>query len=213
MIKRAYNIQMTYDISDSEKMYAEQALQVTDYLLGVVENFAAHLDMMYLPFKENPDITTEQIWKFRATFREYRDQAKENWTEVQHIGLRIVKLMNAFMSDTQIEKIMRSFNTSVEDVGKSFDDFLILFKNLQAQDFKENAVKTIESIKKEIAQLKEIIEERVQNILEKDILGKSWIDSTNDDDRSESVDLTPQKPFDIQLFEERQRNIKETEKA
>ena len=208
MQKRSYNIQMTYDISDSEKMYAEQALHATDYMLGMIESFINHLDMMHLPFTENQDITPEQVWQFRATFREYRDQAKKNWQEVKNVGFKIVKLMNNFMSDTQIEKIMKSFNASLDDVSKQFDAFIILFNMLQSADFKANAVKSIDAIKKETAQLKEIIDERVQNILEKDILAKSWIDQTGDI----SVNLEKNKPFDIKLFEERKEQLKDSGK-
>ena len=160
--------------------------------------------MMYLPFKENQDITPEQIWKFRSTFRDYRDQAKKNWKDVQNVGFKIVELMNNFMSDTQTEKVMKSFSASIEDVAKQFNAFLTLFDELQSSDFKSISIKSIDAIKKEIAQLKEIIEQRVQNLLEKDILAKNWIDDAG----YVSLNLNKQKPFDVQLFEKRKNHLK-----
>ena len=202
MFKRAYQVQMSYDVSDAEKLHAEQALQAFDYLLGSIENFTTHLDLMWMPFKENQDITPEQIWEFRATFGDYRDQAKENIKKMQNTAFKCINIMENFISDTQVEKIMKSFNACMEDVLSQFNDFLMLFKALQSKDFKENAVKSIDAIKKETAQLKEIVEERVQNCLEKDILARNWTDF---DTESKIEQKTP---FDIQLFQQREESLK-----
>lgn len=190
---------MTYDISDKEKLYANKALHAFEYLLSAIESFNTHLDLLLIPFKENQDITPEQIWKYRANFRDFRDLAEKNLDKIKKISLRCMKIINYFISDTQIEKIMRSFNSCIEDVILQFDRFMKLFNNMQAQDFKDNIVKAIDGIKKETAQLKQIIEERIQDRLERDILNKSWVNNEGD----VSMYLAKKDPLEMRLFKKR----------
>jgi len=197
MFKRSYHIQMTYDISDTEIMYAEEAIQAFTYLLKGIERFNSHLDKLAVPFKTNQEVPAEQVWDARSTFRDYRDNAQNYLDIIKKLAFACVKIMNNFMSDTQVEKIMKSFNMSIDDVTKQFGRFKRLFKNLQAEDFIANCVKAIDAIKKEVAQLNQIIEERIQKYIETDILAKSWMDNAGDLD----LELEDKVPFDQELLE------------
>ena len=205
ILKRSYQVQMSYDISDAEHMYANNAIAAFDVLLGSIKLFSGQLDKMLIPFKENQDITSEQIFKFRSTFRGFRDEALTRLNDVKSKAFSCVAIMMHFVSDTQVEKIMKSFNMCVEDVTKQLKIFSILFDNLQAQDFKTNIVKSIQAIKKETAQLKQIIEERIQNYLETDILAKSWTDTAGDRDNK----LKEKIPYDVELFNQQQTALQE----
>lgn len=203
MLKRSYHVQMTYDISDTEIMYAEQAIQAFDYLLKGIERFSAHLDKMSVPFKENTAVPAEQIWEARSTFRNYRDESQKNLDRIKKLAFSCVKIMMHFMSDTQVEKIMKSFNMSIDDVSRQYDRFQRLFQNLQAPDFIENCVKAIDAIKKETAQLNQIIEERIQKYIETDILAKSWMDTAGDMD----LQLDEKVPFEQELLEAQKEKL------
>jgi hypothetical protein len=196
---------MNYDISDVEKMQAEKAITAFSKLIKVIDVFADHLQKMFIPFKENQDITPEQIWKFRRTFRDYRDRAEENLDNMKEAAFHCAQIMMTFMSDTQVEKLMKSFNMSIDDVSKQFRIFKDYFNNLQADDFKDNAVKTLDTMSKEIDQLKEIVDERIQSYLETDILAKSWVDEAGGDNHIEE-----KVPYDSKLFDAQQQELSKT---
>jgi hypothetical protein len=203
MLKRSYHVKMTYDISDVEIMYAEQAIQAFNYLLKGTQKFINHLDKMAVPFKENTSVPVEQIWEARTTFRNYCDESKKNLNQIKKLSFSCVQIMMHFISDTQVEKMIESFNMCINDVTKQFERFQRLFQNLQASDFIANCVKAIDAIKKEVAQLNQIIEERIQKYIETDILAKSWMDDSGE----LNLQLDEKVPFEQELLEAQKEKL------
>jgi hypothetical protein len=202
--KKAFSVQMSYDVTNTEKMRAEKCLKTFSQFIAVLETFTTHLDLMHSPFSENQDITPEQIYEQRVPMRNFRDRAEHNYEGVRESGMACIDDMKIFMSDTQAEKIMKSFIMSIDDVTKQFEYFADLFKNLKADDFKANVIKTIESVKKESAQLKQIVEDRIENYIKTDILSKSWMDSAGHRATKEEDDT----PFNTQLFKQREEKLR-----
>lgn len=204
--KTASSVKMTYDISDAEKMYAEHAILAFNKLLVGIRKFVDHLDKMSIPFKGNVQVPPEQIWKAKTTFRNYRDESTNNLNNVKKLSFDCVKLMNNFMSDTQVEKIMKSFNMAIDDVTKQFDRFTRLFENLQDKDFISNCITAIDAVKKETAQLNQIIDERIKSYIENEILAKSWVDSVGDF----NLQMDDKVPFEKELLEAQKEKLQKS---
>lgn len=204
MIKKSYSVQMSYDVSDVEKSQAEKALLSFDYALSLLRTANGHLNIMYVPFKDHPDISTEQIVKYRAALRRFRDKSVENFNNFKIAAFKCVTLMQIFSSDTQTVKIIKSFISSIDDIEKQVNKFVAFFDKLESKTFVADVVKSIDKIQKECKDLEEIIDERIKNHLQSNILGKTWIDGISNELQMKVEKKTP---LLIDLFHERQNQL------
>ena len=205
MIKRAYSAMLTYQISDSEKDQAEKAIRWFNHCQKILEQCEEHLNLMYNPFKKDNSITPDKIFTIRAALRRYRDKVVENFNNFKKIAFKCYSIMQPFTSDTQTEKLLKSFVSSVEDIETQVNRFVELFSNLQSEDFSKGIVSAIDNIKKESAKLEQIIEERIKNHIQTNILNKNWIDGVSNE-LQEKVEK--KSPLVMQLVEERQDLLK-----
>ncbi len=204
MIKKAYAVQMSYDVSDGERAQAEKALITFDHALSLLKIANDHLNIMSVPFKNNPDISTEQITKYRAALRRFRDRAVENFNSFKVMSFRCITLMQMFSSDTQTVKIMKSFISSIDDIEKQVNQFVSLFDKLESKTFVADVVKYIEKIQKECAELEEVIDERIKSHIQSNILGKTWIDGISNELQ---MKIEKKTPLLIDLHNERQNQL------
>jgi len=198
--KQAYNSMLTYQISDSEKERAEKAMRWFNHCLKIVEQCDKHLNLIYNPFKKSPDTTPEVIFKHRAMLRRYRDKVVNNFNKFKKAAFKAYVIMQPFTSDTQTEKLLKSFVASIEDIEIQVNRFVDLFDNLQSEDFSKGVITAIDNIKKEIVQLEQIVNERVKNHLQTNILARNWVDSISNE-LQEKVEK--KSPLVMQLVEDR----------
>lgn len=203
-IIKSYAIQMSYDVSDAEKSQAEKALMTFDYALKLLKTSKDHLNIMAIPFKNNPDISTEQIIKYRAALRRFRDRSVENFNNFKITSFKCITLMQMFSSDTQTVKIMKSFISSIDDIEKQVNQFVALFDKLESNSFINDVVNNIEKIQKECEELEETIDERIKSHLQSNILGKTWIDGISSELQMKVEKKTP---LLIDLHNERQNQL------
>src|SRR6266404_4631484 len=109
MIKKSYSIQMSYSVSDQEKFQAEKALMCFDHSVKSLKMASDHLNIMKTPFKDNQEISPDELMKARSALRRFRDKAVENFNDFKNIAFKCVQLMQPFTSDTQIVKLIKSF--------------------------------------------------------------------------------------------------------
>ena len=204
MIKKAYAVQMTYDVSDDEKQQAEKALLFFGHCLKLLKMAKDHLDIMYTPFKDNPDMDPQEVVKARAAIRRFRDKAIENVNEFKRAAFQCVNVMQSFSSDTQTLKLMKSFINSIDDLEMKVNLFAELFIDLESKTFTADVVKSIEDIQKECDDLEEIIDERIRGHIQSNILATSWIDSVSNDLQMQIEEKTP---LIIDLFNKRQDQL------
>jgi hypothetical protein len=206
MIKRGYSTQMSYDITNDEKVQAEKALMAFEYALKVLNLADQHLNIMFIPFKDHGDIKPEEILKFRAALRRFRDKAIENFNNFKIAAFKCINLIQTFSSDTQTAKLIKSFISSVEDMENQVNNFSKLFESLESKDFVQKVVQIIDGIKKEIKQLNQIVEDRIRTHIQTNILGKTWVDSISKDLQ---VNVEKKTPLLIELNKERQKELSE----
>jgi replicative superfamily II helicase len=207
MIKKGYAVQMTYDVSDAEKTQAEKALicfSHTDKLLDLASD---HLNIMKTPFKNNPEMSGEDVLKARAAIRRFRDKSIENFNEFKKKAFECVNVMKDFSTDTQTLKLMKSFISSIDELEEKVNEFGDLFSDLEAKDFSTNIVKSIEEIQTQCEDVSEIIDERIKNHIQTNILATSWVDSVSSDLQLQVQEKTP---LILDLFNQRQDQLNES---
>jgi hypothetical protein len=204
MIKKAYAVQMTYDVSDEEKDQAEKALLYFNHAAKVLEIADEHLNIMKTPFKDNSEIDSKEIMKARAAIRRFRDKAVENFNDFKKASFKCVNIMNIFHSDTQTLKLMKSFISSIDELELKVNKFVDLFDDLESKSFVQNVVKYIEDIQKECDEVSEIIDKRIKNHIQNNILATSWVDNVSSDLQMQIEEKTP---LIIDLFNKRQDQL------
>lgn len=204
MIKYAYAVQMTYDVSDEEKSQADKALLFFTHSLKLLDMASDHLNIMKTPFKDSPDMSSEDIMKARAAIRRFKDKAVENFNDFKHTAFNCVNVMQIFSSDTQTLKLMKSFISSIDDLEVKVNRFVDLFGDLESKDFSKNVVIDIEAIQEQCDDINEIIDERIKNHIQNNILAVSWVDSV-----SNNLQLKVEKrtPLVLDLFNKRQQQL------
>lgn len=201
--RKVYAVSLSYEVPSEEKDQAEKALMAFDILLRKLKTCDEHLDLIYSPFKNNSNISPEQTYKVRASLRRYRDKVADNFNMFKRIAFRCFVFMQPFSSDTQVVKFSKSFVLAIGDIEKQVNRFIDLFADLESKDFAPTIVKSVENIKKEIAQLEQIIEDRVKPYIENNILAVNWVDSVSDE-LQEKVEKRV--PLAVRLVEERKQS-------
>ncbi len=204
MIKRAYTTQMTYEVSDKEKVEAQRALEFFKHASKLLDLASTHLDIMKTPFKDNPEMDPKEIMKARAAIRRFRDKSVENFNVFKDSAFQCVRVMQNFSSDTQTVKLMKSFISSVDDLEVAINKFVDLFKDLEDKDFAANIVKAIEESQKQCDDIQEMIQERIVDHIQKNILAATWVDSVSD---RMQVKMEPKTPLILDLFNRRQDQL------
>jgi hypothetical protein len=205
--KRAYSIQMSYEVSDIEKKQAEQALLYFAYSLKVLRKASDHLDVLKTPFKNNPEMNPDEVMKARAALRRFRDKAIDNFSDFKTVAFRCVNSMQLFASDTQSVKLMKSMITAIDELEIKVNTFAEVFDDLQSKDFAKDAVSAIEDVQKQCDDIEEIIDERIKTHIQNDILATSWVDSVSQDLQ---MKVEKQTPLILDLFNRRQKQLNDS---
>lgn len=206
MIKRAYSVNMTYEVSDAEKQQAEKAILHFTHAIKLLSLASNHLNIMKTPFKENTDMTPDAVVHARAALRRFRDQSTENFNDFKIGAFRCVNAMQEFASDTQTIKLMKSFISSIDDLEDKVNSFVKLFENLESKDFPQETVKAIEEIQKQCGEIDEIANDRIKDHIQSNILAKNWVNSVSN---SLQQEIEKKTPLILDLFNQRQDQLNE----
>jgi hypothetical protein len=204
MIKRAYAIQMSYDVSDEEKNQAEKALLAFEHASKTLQLASNHLDIMKTPFKDNPEIDPKEVLKARVAIRRFRDQSVENFNNFKKQAFQCVAVMQMFESDTQSLKLMKSFISSIDDLETKVNKFVELCADLEAKSFVQDVIKELEAVQEQCEDIQEIIDERIKNHIQSNILATSWVDTVSNDLQTKIEERTP---LIVDLFNQRQDQL------
>lgn len=198
---------MSYEVSNLEKEDAEKALLLFNHALKKLTIASDHLNIMKIPFKDGTNVSPEEIVNFRAAIRRYRDKVIDNFNEFKNIAFQCVNIMQTFSSDVQSVKLVKSFISSIDILESDVNDFADLFSNLEDKDFATNIVSNIELIQKQCKEIEELIEDRIKDHIQNNILSTSWVDSVSNDLQ---MQIEKKTPLVMELYEKRQDQLNNT---
>jgi len=204
--RKAYIVNMTYEVSDAEKLQASRALVHFNHVLKLLHLSTDHLNIMKTPFKDNPGMSADDVMKARAALRRFRDKAIENFNDFKQAAFKCVNAMQDFSFDTQTIKLIKSLIASIDDLEKNVNKFSDLFNDLESKDFASNIVKEIEKIQSDGDAIEEIIEERIKRHIQNNILATSWVDSVGDEIQ---MKIEKKTPLLLDLYNKRQDQLNE----
>jgi len=203
--RRAYAVQMSFDVPDSERRTAEKAKEAFKQLSSQLKLTVEYLSLIYEPFKKYEQIDPKEVAEHRVLLRKIQRKAADKFKKISRQYNKCLGLMQEFSTDTRTEVLMTSFADAKEDVFKQVRTFLSIFSNLDSTDFRNNLVSSIEAIRKQINQLRQLISDRIISHIDSNILAKSWIDTISDKYQDKVQEKVP---LIIELFRERQQSLK-----
>jgi hypothetical protein len=203
MIKKAFAIQMSGRVPDSEKRVAEQAAESFKELNGKLRVAINHLNAISTSFAKLQTPDTKEILKHRMVLRNFRDQVKKNFEEIMSIANNSAVLMAKFGSDPETIEVMNSFGSQIQDLEKQVNRFLALFSNIGDESFMPSVLAAIDSVKKQVSQLKQLVNDRALEHIDTNILAKKWTSDIRDENDNSVYDRLP---LLVQLFNETKAN-------
>jgi hypothetical protein len=206
MIKKAYAVQMTYDVSDEEKNQAEKALLFFVHTDKILTMASDHLNIMKTPFKDSPEMSPNEVMKARAAIRRFRDKVVDNFNDFKRSAFNCVNIMQIFSTDTQTLKLMKSFISSIDELEVKVNRFVDIFSDLESKSFAQDVVKLIENIQAQCDDIHEIIDDRIKTHIQTNILATSWVDNVSTDLQ---MQIERKTPLIIDLFNKRQDELNE----
>lgn len=178
-MKKAYAIQLSYNISDNEKLVAEKALLYFSDVSKKLEMANNHLNILKIPFEENQDITKESLMEQRVAVRNFRDKSIDNFNLFKISAFKCVDIMQNFSSDTESVKMLKSFISEIDNLESYVNDFADLFKNINSNEFKPLILKNIKLIQDKCEEIQDLIDQRIKVHLQTNILAKSWVNTVS----------------------------------
>ena len=156
---------------------------------------------MYNPFKKYDTISSEALAKKTGLLNRFKQKVKENFSNTKAHSLKAIQSFNYFSSDAQVLEMINSFKSSMESVEKEVVTFMDILDNYKSPDFKNNVISSIDNIKKQSAQTKKLLEDRIISYIDENILAKNWVSNTGNEI---NLKIEERVPLITELFNERQ---------
>lgn len=204
--KIAETVEMSIAIPDSEVNVAKSIISNLNKLSKKYDAFNSLLDNMYTPFADAESISKESINKHKSAIWDFKKSIEETLSEVQSVSLICYKDLTYFASDTDINELKETFRDKTSQID---DDCRILcdaLKTWEAEDFREIVVKSIENLKKQISESRELINDRIIKHINDNILDNSWVKNIGD---KLQVEIKEREPFIKQLYDEREQKLRQ----
>lgn len=196
---------MHFEVPESEKRVAEKAEECFNRLIDDLDKLKKYLDLIYIPFQKCQNVDMKMVVDYRKTFQDYKDQVENKLNNVSKLAYQCVSLMNGFTSDSAIEELMDSFISSIRNLEKYSDTFVSIFSNLNDTEFRNHLISTIDSLKKQMNQIEQLIKDRILEHIDSNILAKNWVKSVSE--RFEDAPIPAKVPLVVRLFRERQKAL------
>lgn len=209
------SVEMSFDVPDSEIQVATLAIERFEDVIKAVRTAVIQLDTVYNPFKDADEIPKQDIIDRRGAFFIYSNKITENFNNMKKKALLALKELNNFSIDNQVQDLISAFNDSVETLEDAVNKLLETLDEYESDTFRDDVVAYVEDIQKKADELEDIINDRVIDFIDVNILAKSWVTDSNNGLDIEIIDKVP---LITELVQEQQQaqqfpeNLKENQK-
>ena len=201
--KIANSIEMSFEISDSEKEIANDAKIRFEAILKRLRDSVEHLDIIYEPFRRHENVSTRSLVGKRGLLNRYKQKVKGNFNDLKTVALLAIRKLSYFSKgDTSIQEIINSFVDSMEDVEVLVTKFLDIMGDYESNTFRKDVMSTIDLIRTQANKFELLVKERIIGHIDTNILSNNWMSSKRDELQLQMEDASP---LITELFEERQK--------
>lgn len=175
MIKKSY-FNNTYDLSSEEQQQAQQLIIYIDYSKKVLLEAKGFLDTIKIPFKNNPNMKSEELLNQRAYLRKFRDDTLAKFNNFKISAYYVINLLSRFSSDPQINSMSKALIEAVSAIEDSLTKFQEMFNNIESNTFVKDIIDNCELLQSKMKDLESIIDERIKKYILTNVLGQNWVD-------------------------------------
>ncbi len=204
--KIAATIEMSFEIPESEKKKAQEAIDLFKKVLSSLDVAKDHITTMYDPFKEAESIPVESLHENRGVIHRYKEQIKDNFNKTSIYALKAYSALDAFSSDTHIDELINTFKKTMGDLIDQVNVLMDVFGNMQSKEFKNQFISACDSVFSASFEVDKLINERIIDFVNTNIVGSDWISSTK---QEIDFQIDSKVPYITQLFEERKEVLGE----
>jgi len=219
MFKSSDTVELSLDITDAEKKTANELVGLLKLLMDKLLKFNNYLNILYNPFKEYQTVSQESAYKYRASLWRFTEEVEKlyfgekeskeskesnqpkDWP-IKKIAFVAAAKLKEFSTDTHIAKLLESFSDDATDVEDNVTSLIAIIRNYESSTFRNNVVSSMENVKKEISELKKIIEDRIIDHVNTNILAKNWIE---DSSQELNIPVQEREPYVVRLYKEREQ--------
>lgn len=173
--KIAYQVQMSFDVPKEEKHLAEKCIEYFSLVMNHCELTNDYLNKIYDPFSsEGASATPEELHEKRGLLNRYKQSLKKRYNKIKLLAFYAMQLFNNFSNDTRSIELINAFESDFNILIKSVEDVLDVLSNYKSESFKDSLLASIDIVKKESAELEQLIRDRIIDHLNSNILNTSW---------------------------------------
>ena len=204
--KIAETVEMSIAIPDSEKGTAGALVSILEKLSVKYDGFNTLLDKIYNPFSGDKEVSKESVENNKKPFMDYKKEIDETLREIEQVAMLCVEKLIVFSSDTDINELLTSFKSGIDQIKDNVRILGDALVSWDSDDFKDMVVKSIENLKKDINNSRELINDRIISHINENILGKSWVDEIG---KEMNLDIKDKEPMIKELYREREIQLQE----
>jgi len=209
LMRIADSVDMSFDIPNSEKERAEEALIRFEAALKRIRDAAEHLDILYIPLKRHENISTKSLVKKRGLLNRFKQKVRFNYNEVKAIALLAIRKLNYFANgDTAIQEIITSFIDAIDTLEEAVGDLLDAISDYESQTFRDDVMKNIDIVKQQTEKLEDLLKERIIDHIDTNILARTWMTDTSN---KINLELEDRVPLISELADEREKALNSDE--
>lgn len=172
--KIAYQVQMSFDVPNEEKHLAEKTIEYLSLVMNHCELANDFLNKIYEPFsEEGADVSEEELHKKRGLLNRYKQTLKKRYNKIKLLSFYSMQLFNNFSNDTRSIELINAFENDFNILTKSVEDVLDVLSNYKSKSFKDALLASIDIVKKESAELEQLIKDRIIDHINSNILNTS----------------------------------------
>lgn len=201
----AESVEMSFDIPDAEKDIATEALIRFEAANKSLTEAVEHLDIIYNPFKKHENISIKAVVKRRGVLNRFKQASMNKFNKFKRRAFVAIRRLDKFSNgDKDIQELISSFESAVNELEDGLTDFYEALGNYEAPEFRDEVLSAIESVKASHESLKDLIVDRIIEHIDTEILAKSWMSERRDEFK---ITDEERKALITQLFDERQQML------
>lgn len=202
--KFAQSVDMSFEIPEEDKAVARVALKYLDAVSKQLSEFDSYLNIIYQPFSDNQNISEESILKYRGFLIRFKNKMVEKYKEMARTVLNVIKALKHFSTDSHSNELIKALVDSFSDIDNGVNELEKVLKNYTSKDFRDNLLKVIQNIRKQKTQTEDLINDRILEHINTNILANNWIDGLA---KEFNLDLSEQEPYLQKLYKERENRL------
>jgi hypothetical protein len=203
--KIAQTIDFSTEITDSEKKNAEEALLRLEEAMYHLNQAVEHLDVIYDPFDQHDNISTESVVEKRGVLNRFKQASKEKFERFKYLCiLAMQKLYNFSNGDTDIKEIIGTLESSIIEVEDKLEEFYDVLSDYESPHFRNAVLSTIDGIRKKSEDLNDLVYDRIIEHINTNLIGKTWMSDAED---QLNIEMEKKTPLLLELFKQRQEML------